>query len=462
VLYRADTIVARATAPGRAAIAILRLSGSEAVEIAERLLHSDRPLRDLPPWTLARFSALDPADGCVIDEVLAVRMPAHRSYTSEDVVEIHCHGSTVVVDALLGAAMLVGARLAEPGEFTRRAVLNGRMDLVQAEAVADLIEAPVLSGAKAAWQRLSGALSRRILELRARLLSVLSNLEAHIDFSDEDLPEEDTGEQLQVLAEVSREIENLLGGFTTARREHEGFRVVLAGKPNVGKSSLLNALLGFERAIVSPEAGTTRDAIMETVDLRGLAFVITDTAGLRETSSASESLAVGRSRQEAANADILVRVFDGSCPLDDADLRVLQLPSTDGAGICVMNKSDLTPGLTAADRSRLDATGWALVSASALAACGGEELRHALVAVAQSLKADAGASAALGRERHRAALQRALVAILEARALIEHGEHAELASAELRSALTEIAGITEALDNEQVLDLIFASFCLGK
>lgn len=462
MLYRADTIVARATAPGRAAIAILRLSGSEAVAIAERLLHSDRPLRDLPPWTLSRFSALDPADGCVIDDVLAVRMPAPRSYTSEDVVEIHCHGSTVVVDALLGAALLVGARLAEPGEFTRRAVLNGRMDLIQAEAVADLIEAPVLSGAKAAWQRLSGVVSTRILELRARLLSVLSNLEAHIDFSDDDLPEEDSVEQLQALVGVSREIEDLLGGFTTARREQEGFRVVLAGKPNVGKSSLLNALLGFERAIVSPEAGTTRDAIMETVDLRGFAFVITDTAGVRETHSASESLAVDRSRQEAANADILVRVFDASAPLDDADLRVLQLRSADGAGICVLNKSDLMPGLTVDDHCRLETTGCAVVSASASAPGGGDGLRRALVAVAQTLKGDAGASAALGRERHRAALQRASVAVLAARNLMTRGENTELASAELRSALTEIAGITEALDNEQILDLIFSSFCIGK
>lgn len=461
-MYRADTIVARATAAGRAAISIIRLSGSEAVEIAERLLRSDRSLRDLPPWTLARFSALDPVDGSVIDDVLAVRMPAPRSYTAEDVVEIHCHGSAVVVDALLGSALLAGARLADPGEFTRRAVLNGRIDLIQAEAVADLIEAPVLAGAKAAWQRLSGALSTEILELRARLLSVLANLEAYIDFSDDDLPEEDTGEQLLTLTEVSRLIENLLGGFTAARREQEGFRVVLTGKPNVGKSSLLNALLGFERAIVSPEAGTTRDTIMETVDLRGFAFVITDTAGVRESSSTAESLAVARSHEAAANADIVLRVFDGSCPLDDSDLGVLQLPSMEVAGICVVNKSDLEPALTEDDHRRLEATGDAMVSASAAVAGGCEELKRALVAAARTLKGDSATSSALGRERHRAALQRALAAIVEARVLMTRGDQAELASVELRMALAEIAGITEALDNEQVLDRIFASFCLGK
>jgi tRNA modification GTPase len=201
---------------------------------------------------------------------------------------------------------------------------------------------------------------------------------------------------------------------------------------------------------------------METVDLRGFAFVITDTAGVRETSSTAESLAVARSRQAAASADILLRVFDGSCPLDDTDLGVLQLPRTEAAGICIINKSDLEPGLTTDDHRKLEVTGDALVSASAAVAGGCEELKRALVAAARTLKGDAATSLALGRERHRAALQRALAAIVGARVLMTHGEQAELASIELRVALAEIAGITEALDNEQVLDRIFASFCLGK
>jgi tRNA modification GTPase len=461
-VYRLDTIVARATAAGRAAIAIIRISGPEAVRIAGRLLRAERSLDGLPPWTLGRFSAIDPADERVIDDVLAVRMPAPRSYTAEDVVEIHCHGSTVVVDTLLGAAMLAGARLAEPGEFTRRAVLNGRMDLVQAEAVADLIEAPVLSGAKAAWQRLSGSLSSEILGLRMRIVAILADIEAYIDFSDDDLPDEDPGERQRALAVVRRDIEQLLSGFLAARREQQGYRVVLAGKPNVGKSSLLNALLGFERAIVSQEAGTTRDAIMETVDLRGFAFVITDTAGVRETSSLSEVLAVDRSRREAAEADLLLRVVDGSCPLDAADFEVLELPSDDALAICVINKADLTPQLTGDDHRRLQAAGSVVVSSTTLKAGGCDELKRALINAAEKLRGDAGESAGLGRERHRAALQRALLAVGEAATAMALGEQAELASIELRRALAEIAGITEVLDNDQVLDRIFASFCIGK
>ena len=461
-MYRVDTIVARATAAGRAAIAIIRLSGPEAVEIAGRLLRSARALRDLPAWKLARFSAIDPADGQIIDEVLAVRMPAPRSYTGEDVVEIHCHGSAVVVDTLLRASMLAGARLAEPGEFTRRAVLNDRMDLVQAEAVADLIESPVLSGAKAAWQRLSGALSTQILDLRGRLVAVLADIEAFIDFSDDDLPEENPEERQRSLASVREEIESLLSGFAAARRERDGYRVVFAGKPNVGKSSLLNSLLGFERAIVSQEAGTTRDAIMETVDLHGFAFVITDTAGVRQTSSASELLAVDRSLREAKKADILLRVVDGSRPLDDADYAVLQLQCEDGIEIHVVNKSDLAPGLDADDRRRLAASGSVVVSTSTVDSGGCDELKLALIAAAKALKGDAGGSAGLGRERHRAALARALAAITAAQSVMASGEQAELASIELRRALAEVAGITEVLDNERVLDLIFSAFCIGK
>jgi tRNA modification GTPase len=369
-------------------------------------------------------------------------MRAPRSYTGEDVVEIHCHGSSVVVDTLIGAAILAGARLAEAGEFTRRAVLNGRMDLVQAEAVADLIDAPVLSGAKAAWRRLSGSLSAEVVELRGRLLSALADIEAHIDFSDDDLPDEDSAERERLLDATRCELEHLLGQFAAARRERDGYRVVLAGKPNVGKSSLLNGLLGFDRAIVSEEPGTTRDAIMETVDLRGLGLVITDTAGVRATESVSESVAVARSLREAASADILVRVFDGSNPLTDADLSVLQLRCEEGAEICVINKSDLTPGLTADDRRQLEESGCPVVCASAVATNGCDELKNTLAAVAHGLEGDAGESAGL--------------------AVMEIGDQAELASLEVRRAIAEIATITGVFDNEEVLDSIFASFCIGK
>jgi len=335
------------------------------------------------------------------------------------------------------------------------------MDLLQAEAVSDLIEAPVLSGAKAAWQQLSGALSERVLALRSRLVAILADIEAHIDFSDDDLPDEDPSKRRRMLSGVRDEVEKLLAGFSAARRERDGYRVVLAGKPNVGKSSLLNALLGVERAIVSQEAGTTRDAIMETVDLNGLAFLLTDTAGVTKTSSDAERLAVDRSRREAVKADILLHVFDGSRPLEDIDSEVLRLRCDGGIAIGVVNKADLALRLTADDQCRLVAAECRIVSSSALQPGGCDELKRALIEAAEGLRGDAGESAGLGRERHRAALQLTLAALAEAETRLLADEP-ELASVEVRAALGELAGITEVLDNELVLDQIFGSFCIGK
>ena len=216
-MYRADTIVACATAPGRAAIAVVRMSGPEAFSIADRILVPSRA-RSARPWQLARNTAVDPSTGEALDDVLAVRMPAPRTYTGEDVVEIHCHGSPLVVERILAASTRSGARQAERGEFTRRAVLNGRMDLVQAESVADLIDARVAGGARAAWAQLQGALSQRLGELRERLVAVLADIEANVDFSDDELPAEDDGARTARLCAVDGEIQRLLDGFEAARR----------------------------------------------------------------------------------------------------------------------------------------------------------------------------------------------------------------------------------------------------
>jgi tRNA modification GTPase len=462
-MYRADTIVACATAAGRSAIAIVRLSGSDACDIASRMLRGrSGELITTPPWRLARFAAVDPTDSRVVDDVLAVRMAAPATYTGEDIVEIHCHGSPLVTDALLRMAVSAGARLADPGEFTRRAVLNGRMDLVQAEAVAELIEAPVLAGVKAAWQRLEGGLSHKLERLRGSLLTVLAALEAHIDFSDDDLPDEEPAELSRMLTEIREECEALVVGFAVARREGEGYRAVLLGKPNVGKSSLLNALVGSDRAVVTDEPGTTRDVVTERLDLEGFALIIADTAGLRDARGQAERLAITRSRAAVAEADVLLCVFDASRPLDEHDQEILRLATNCETVIKVLNKCDLPPGLASGDERLLTDRPGPVVRSSAVFPDGCDVLRDALRSTLRKQRPDASVGVGLGRERHHGALQRALGAIDRAIELLANDTQSELAAAEIRQGLHDLACVTRVLDDDQVLDVIFSRFCIGK
>lgn len=462
-MYRADTIVARATAPGRSAVAIVRLSGAGAFPIASLVLKPRHARQSMRPWQLVRCDAIDPADQVVIDDVLAVRMPGPNSYTGEDVVEIHCHGSPVVVERLMGVALAAGARDAEPGEFTRRAVLNRRMDLLQAEAIVDLIDAPVLSGVKAACRQLDGAVSKRVSGIRDAVMAILADVEAHIDFSDDDLSDEDAPARLAAIARVVDDLDALLSGFQAARRERDGYRVVFYGRPNVGKSSLFNALVGFGRAIVANESGTTRDTLEETIDLEGWALVLTDTAGMRDASSVSEAAAVERSRTVAASADIAVCVLDGSLPLTDVDHRLLLDPPSSGALLCVLNKSDLGDGMRSCDRELLTSVGVPTVRVSALDGSAAATLQTLLIDAAKRVRgSDTTPPAGLSRERHRAAAERTRIALGRTLNAMASSERTELAAIELRDALDELATITEPLDNEQVLDRIFAEFCVGK
>jgi len=459
-LYRADTIVACATPPGRGAIAVVRVSGPLALTLAGRLFRS-HAASPAPARHLEHGAFLAAAGGEPIDDVLLVRMPAPRSYTGEDVVEIHCHGSPVVVELVVAAAIGAGARAAERGEFTRRAVLNGRIDLAQAEAVADLIDARVEGGARAAWGQLQGALSQRLGELRGALVEVLSDVEANVDFSDEELPEESVAARTGLLSSVTASIDEMLAAFPAARRQREGYRTVFVGRPNVGKSSLVNALLGHGRMIVSDEPGTTRDSVEEVVDLGGAAFVLTDTAGLRRTPGAAERAAVARSREKIHEADILVTVLDGSTGLDAHDRQLLE--STAGrVRVVVVNKSDLPDAMCTDDRSALDEDHDAPVRASALTGEGCAELVAALKRRASTELGGDAQPVGISRVRHRAALEATRAALGRAGRLVADGDDAALAALELRTALTELASITDPVDNEDVLDRIFSTFCIGK
>ncbi len=454
-MYCADTIVAPATPPGRGAVAIVRLSGPEAAAIARQLFQatSGPALRSR---RLVHGRLVD--DGRPIDEALCAFMPGPNSYTGEDTVEFQCHGSPLVVEQVVAAAMARGARAAGPGEFTRRAVLNGRMDLVQAEAVADLISATVAGGARQAWEQLQGALSGRLAELRSVIVEVLAEVEANVDFSDEELPEERLELRADRLAAVDAGLSALLEGFAAARRQREGHRVVFCGRPNVGKSSLVNALLGHGRMIVTAEAGTTRDSVEEAVDLGGMALVLVDTAGLRAATGEAETEAVERARRLAEDADIRVLVVDRSVPLEDEDRETAGLCAA-GPSLLVVNKCDL-PAILADDQTAALAGSCQVMMTSAIDGRGTDELAAALIGLAgQASEQD---TVVVSRARHRSAIERARLCLGQAFDLASGPAAHELVALELREAAHELSGITEVLDNEEVLDRIFSEFCIGK
>lgn len=457
-MYRADTIVACATPAGRSAIAIVRWSGPEALAVARRVFRSKHG-PGFEPWRMALGTVLA-ADGCTpIDEALGVLFPGPRSFTGEDVFEVHSHGSPLVVEQIVASAIAAGARAADRGEFSRRAVLNGKIDLLQAEAIADLIDARMTAGAAAAWQQLQGALSGELASLRDRLVAVLADLEARIDFTDDELPDADAGRHGLVIDAVMARIGSLLEGFAAGRRQREGVRVVFTGRPNAGKSSLVNRLLGSGRMIVSEEPGTTRDAVEETVDLSGVAFVFVDTAGIRSGVGAAEGEAVRRARDRAREADLRVLVVDASVPFEPEDEELWQEVRGPGT-VVVLNKTDLGATFPREREDCLRDGAAALVTTSARTGEGCELLVERLLALAKGGREQEPAG--ISRVRHRAALERTLGPLRRARDLVVHEDACELAVVELREALAELASISEAVDNEEVLDRIFSEFCIGK
>ncbi len=454
-MYRADTIVACATAAGRGAVAIVRCSGPMARGILSRVFRA-RAGVEPEPWRM-RLGTILAADGCTtLDEALAVFFPAPHSFTGEDTMELHCHGSPVVVEEIVASIIAHGARAAERGEFARRAVLNGKLDLLQAEAIADLIDAKMAAGARASWNQLQGALSRDLGSLRSSLVAVLADIEASVDFTDDELPDPDPLARARAIDAVLARIEELLRGFPAARRQREGLRIVFTGRPNAGKSSLINRLLGSGRMIVSDEPGTTRDVVDEVVDLGGIAFVLTDTAGLRDAAGAAESQAVERARATLEDADLRVFVLDASrAPGPDDDEA---WGRAGGADLVLLNKADL--GVAGGWSGRFAGCDVGVLLTSAATGDGCDALVEALVAAArQRLESQ---PAGISRLRHRSALERTMASLRAARELAVADDRSELTALELRGALAELAAISEPVGAEDVLDRIFSEFCIGK
>jgi tRNA modification GTPase len=453
----ADTIAAISTPGGEAGIGIVRLSGPEAQTIARRLFRPRRPRDSWQSHHLYLGHILD-SRGEVLDEVLLTLMRAPHTYTREDVVEIHCHSGFAVLRAILGAVLAEGARLARPGEFTLRAFLSGRLDLSQAEAVLEVIKARSLASLRVAAAHLAGGLGQRLGEISAALLGVLVRLEAALDFPEE-ATELSPASIQESLAGPQQDLEHLLATYRQGRLVREGVKVVLAGRPNVGKSSLLNRLLDADRAIVTDIPGTTRDVIEETIILGGLLLCLSDTAGLREARDLVEELGVARSRERLAQADLILYLVDASVPLAPEESLVLE-ELADRPFLIVVNKTDLPLQLHVEDLSRY--SHHPVVAISALTGQGLKELEQAILDLVL-----AGAVPTEGdmvtQARHAELLGRAGEALDRGKSLLDQGEPPwELVSLEVKEALLAVGEITGEEVGDAVLDHIFSEFCIGK
>ena len=455
---RTDTIAAIATPLGVGGIGLVRVSGPRAVPVAQRVFV--RP-NGLPVACLRSHYAYHgfvvDGQGERIDEALLCAMRQPRSYTREDVAEISCHGGVLITQRVLDAVLAQGVRVAEPGEFTRRAFLNGRLDLTQAEAVIDLINARTQASHRAAINQLDGALSRRLRTLREELIQVSVYLEAGIDFPEEDLQLVSEGELDERLAGVAAQLEALGGSFTRGRLLRDGMAVVVVGRPNVGKSSLLNAMLGRDRAIVSPQPGTTRDTIEEELSIGGVLVRLTDTAGLHTATDLIEQEGMRRARTVVERAELLIVVLDGSVALT-ADDHLVLAETADASRLVVRNKCDLSPSWTASD---LTSSG-PILDVSALQQLGLPELEEAIVRQALDNEPLSQDEVLLTRARHHQSIMGALQNVRTARHGLQDEMPLECVALDVGEALQNLADVLGESIAGEVLDRIFHQFCVGK
>ena len=473
-----DTIAAISTAPGEGGIGIVRMTGPDSAEILHQMFvpairhqvggnGDQEPI--LQPRTLRYGHIADPGTGEKIDEVLAVHMPAPHTYTRQDVVEIQGHGGFVAMQRIQALCLQRGARLAEPGEFTARAFLNGRLDLAQAEAVLDVVQARTEVALQAAVGQLGGLLSDQVRSARGALLGVLAYLEASIDFVEDEIREQDIG---PIMAEASACLQRLIAEADRGIIYRQGVRAAIVGRPNVGKSSLLNRLLRTSRAIVTDIPGTTRDTLEETLNLQGIPIVLVDTAGIMAgTDNPIERLGIERSRAALSQANLALWVVDASRPLTDADLDIAALVGSRPV-IAVLNKIDLlessqyhdivAKGLERSTQLHGADTDGFIVSVSARTGEGLDRLEAAIVEAILSGRASAGQPPLVTSPRHRQALNQALDHVNAAREGYGTGQLADMLAIDLTAAVTALGEITGQTASDDLLETIFASFCIGK
>lgn len=455
-MHAADTIVALSTPPGRSGIGVVRISGESALELTRSLLHDST--FDPEPNRVILKAILDPDTREVIDRALVTFFKSPHSYTGEDVVELSCHGSPPLLLRVLDSLLFFGARTADPGEFTMRAVANGRLSLTQAEAVRDLIEAQTHAAVRQAARQLGGELSARLQPLKDILLEIIVPLESSLEFVEDDLPDDIARGIAEKLAALSAKVDEMADSFRRGRLLKEGLRVALVGRPNVGKSSIFNRLLSFDRSIVTEIPGTTRDTISEVVNLKGVPVLITDTAGMRSSSDQIEQLGIERTRRAVADADLIVAVLDGSQPLTDEDKKIVD-ETAESLCVVALNKSDLeTFRINNAQQIRKNLN---LVPVSAMTGNGLEALCTEVLKPFSANHLDES-SFVITNARHYDLLRRASNAISASGELAQQGVSEEILLAQLYEALRFLDEITGETTPEAILSQIFASFCIGK
>lgn len=444
------TVAAIASPPGMGAVGLVRVSGPEAFACVSRCLSKGQDAADFPE-RYARLTTLRDENGNPVDEVLMTCFHGPRSYTGEDTVELACHGGVLVMRRVLERLVDAGIELAGAGEFSQRAFMNGKMDLTQAEAVMDLISAQTDLAMRAAHEQLQGTLGQESEAIREQILGIAAHVEAYIDFPEEDINTDTGSALLERLSEVKGNISKLLATAEQGRILREGVRTVIFGSPNAGKSSLLNRLLGYERAIVSDVEGTTRDTVEEVVNLQGIPVRLIDTAGMRESEDVVEVQGVKRTRDQLGMADLILEVVDGT----QAMVHHLSADEKEGRHhILVINKSDLEEHADWADLSG--------VRISCMTGQGLEELSNVIATELSMGAGEWGGHAVAINARHQACLKRAQAALDSASKTLQEGMGAEFVSIELRDAMDAIGEIAGRIDTEDLLGEIFSSFCIGK
>jgi tRNA modification GTPase len=458
-MYPEDTIAAVATPAGEGGVGIVRISGADAERIAGTVfVRSQGKNGKLKSHTLYHGTIRDPKSDKVLDEVLLTIMRKPRSYTGEDVIEVHCHGGAFVVRRILGLILSQGARCAEPGEFTKRAFLNGRLDLAQAEAVFDLVVARTEKGADLALRQITGELSNWVSDLREELLDILAQVEAAIDFPEEEIELLDRSALIAKVNALRDKINYISTTYEWSRLIREGAKACICGRPNVGKSSLLNALLGEERVIVTPVPGTTRDVIEESINLDGLPVVLWDTAGIRDTTDQVERIGVDLSLQHIGKADAVIAVLDGSAALAAEDLVFFSSVAIK-KHVIVINKSDLEQRL---DRDQLKQVlgDKYFVEVSATRGDGIQKLKRVLREAILDMETEP--SFAITNLRHKTALERGEQALVATVLALSEMHAPELVAVSLQQAKENLEEITGAIGNQDILERIFSQFCIGK
>lgn len=463
-MFTDDTIAAISTPLGEGGIGIVRLSGKDSIQIAEKIFSSpkNKSIKDLKTNRVIYGYVNDPLTGKKIDEVLVTVMRSPYSYTREDVVEINCHGGMITLRRTLELVLKQGARLAEPGEFTKRAFINGRIDLSQAEAVLDLIRSKTDESQRIAIEQLQGGLSKTITGLRDRLTELCVHIEACIDFPEDEIETASKQDLLEEMKNIGRELQLLLKTYSEARFFREGLLTAIVGRPNVGKSSLLNALLKRDRAIVTEIPGTTRDVIEECLNINGLPLRIMDTAGIRDVEDITEREGVKRSIRSIKNADIVIAIFDRSEPFTDEDFEVLEKVKNKNA-IFVLNKCDLPSAIEQSSLTAFSLRPSAFIlNISATRGDGLAELKDAIFNSCLKNWKEEREGVVITNLRHKTAVENARAALHRAIFALTEDQPLEILALELRDSMDNLGEIVGAVTTEDILNKIFNDFCIGK